>query len=209
MLSGILYSILSQIINLIENLGYIGVLIGMTIESSFFPFPSEIILPPAGFLVSQGKMSFLLVLFFSVLGSLIGATINYFLAYFLGRGLVDILIDKYGRFLFISRKNIQKSEVFFAKNGEITTFVGRLIPGIRQLISLPAGFSKMNFWKFLFYTGLGAGIWSFILIYLGVIFGNNKELIATTLNTITSWVIVLSVLIVILYLVIRKYYKKR
>lgn len=184
------------ILNIINQLGYIGILIGMTIESSFFPFPSEIILIPAGVLVAQGKMSFLLVFIAGLFGSILGAWINYFLAFFLGRKTIDCLVNKYGKFLFITKNKLKKSEIYFKKHGEITTFLGRLVFVVRQLISLPAGFAKMNFAKFTLFTALGAGIWTSLLIGVGYLFGNNSELI---LKFLTPILIIFSLIIIIIY----------
>lgn len=208
MISNIFYWIVNLLTNTIGNLDYVGIFLLMTIESSFIPFPSEVILIPAGVLVSQGKMNFALVFFAGLLGSLAGALINYAIAFYLGRGLVEILTDKYGKFFLINKQSINKSELYFERHGEITTFIGRLIPMIRQLISLPAGFGKMNLFKFSLYTALGAGIWTFLLIYLGVVFGDNIELIELIINTITFWIIFISIIIIITYLIIRKRKKR-
>lgn len=189
-------NLISLLLSLISQLGYIGIFIGMAIESSFFPFPSEIILIPAGALIAQGKMFFLPVLLAGLLGSLLGALINYLLALFLGRTAIDYLVKKYGKFIFITQKSIRKSDIYFKKHGEITTFIGRLIPGIRQLISLPAGFSKMKLSKFFLFTALGAGLWSIILILIGYFFGNNIELIKANLNIV---LLIISLLIIIFY----------
>jgi len=199
---GFISSLVNNILSLINSLGYLGIFIGMVIESSFFPFPSEVILVPAGALVSQGQMNFLMVLFLGILGSLIGACINYFLAFFLGRATVDLLLDKYGKFLFLSRKNLEKTDVYFEKHGEITTFLGRLIFGVRQLISLPAGFARMNFKKFLIYTALGSGVWSLILISTGYFLGNTN--ISPLMKLITTLLILISILIVGIYLRLKK-----
>lgn len=203
-MSSILSSIIEPLISLINSLGYIGIFIGMTIESSFFPFPSELILPPAGVLIHRGEMSFALVLTAAILGSLLGAFINYFLAFYLGRSAVNKLIFKYGSFFLINKNNVIKSESFFKNHGAITTFIGRLIPGIRQLISIPAGFSRMNLAKFSFYTAIGAGIWSIILIYLGIIFAENQSLIEQNLKGITLLIIIASIFIVLIYTVLKK-----
>lgn len=165
--------LVETILLIIGQLGYFGIFVGMVIESSFFPFPSEIVLIPAGALVAKGELNFFLVFLSGLFGSILGAWINYFLALFLGRKTVDIFVDKYGRFLFLTKKSIRKTDIYFKKHGEVTTFVGRLIFVIRQLISLPAGFAKMNFWKFTTFTALGAGIWTAILIYVGYFFGSN------------------------------------
>ncbi|MBU2504070.1 MAG: DedA family protein, partial [Nanoarchaeota archaeon] len=169
----------------------------MTLESSFIPFPSEIILIPAGALIYQGEMNFFLVFFSGLLGSLVGASINYFIAFFLGRTAVDLLLDKYGGFLFLTKAKLQKADKYFENYGEITTFVGRLIFVVRQLISLPAGFARMNFKKFILYTALGAAIWTIILILMGYFLGNTD--ISSAMKIITALLIGISALIVIIY----------
>ncbi len=204
MSSEIILPIIEFIISIIDKLGYIGIFIGMTIESSFFPFPSELILPPAGALISQGKMSWTLVLTAGILGSLAGAFINYFIGFYLGRGLVNRLAKKYGKIFLINPENMIKSENFFKNHGEATTFFGRLIPGIRQLISIPAGFSKMGFLKFSLYTALGAGIWAIVLTYLGFLYGENQSLINQNLNVITLVVLTLVLFAVLIYLLIKR-----
>jgi len=196
--------ILSFLLDFINNLGYLGIFIGMAIESSFFPFPSEVLLIPAGVLVNKGEMSFFLVFIFSILGSILGALINYYLALLLGRNLVNNLIKKYGKFFIISRKNLEKSDKYFEKHGEITTFLGRLIPIIRQLISLPAGFCKMNIFKFVLFTSLGAGIWTFLLILFGYFIGNNSIFIETHQKIINFSMISFSFFIVIFYIISKR-----
>lgn len=198
-----IFDLLSQVINyillIIGKAGYFGIFLGMTIESSFFPFPSELIMIPAGYLVAQGEMSFFIVLLAGILGSIAGALINYFLALFIGRRTIDLLVDKYGKFILISKENIQKSEEYFKKHGEITTFIGRLIPGIRQLISIPAGFSKMNLSRFILFTSLGAGIWSLILILIGYFLGANPLLISENKTIITFFILLFSFLVIWIY----------
>ena len=194
-------NLISLILSVIDQLGYVGIFIGMTIESSFFPFPSEIILIPAGALVAQGKMNFLPVFLAGILGSLAGAIINYFIAFSLGRKAVNSLIKRKGISMFLSQEKLKKSDDYFKSHGEITTFIGRLIPGIRQIISLPAGFSKMNLSKFLLYTFLGAGLWSIILILLGFFFGSNASIIV---KNITLLILIIALIIMLLYILFRR-----
>jgi len=205
----ILSSFAAWLVSIIGNMGYFGIFILMTIESSFIPFPSEVVLIPAGYLIFQGKMNFYLVFLASIIGSLLGAFINYYLALFLGRKTAEKLADKYGKFLFISKESIEKSEKYFASHGHITTFIGRLIPGIRQLISLPAGFAKMNLAEFTAYTALGAGLWSLILIYLGYAFGQNQALIQQNLKMFTILAVLLCGIIIIGYILFKKFKKRR
>lgn len=204
MIIELLSNLMSLILSIIENLSYIGILIGMAIESSFFPFPSEAILIPAGYLAFQGKMSILGIFIASLIGSLIGALINYFLALLLGRKLIEFAISKYGRFLFLSKKSLKKSDDYFEKHGEITTFVGRLIPGIRQIISLPAGFAKMNLFKFILFTLAGAGIWSLFLIFLGYFFGKNNSYILENINILSLIFAIIFLIIIFLFKIIKR-----
>jgi len=196
--------IVEGLVGLIDSLGYFGVFILMAIESSFVPFPSEVILIPAGVLVQRGEMSFLLVFIVGVLGSLAGALINYCLAFYLGRKGVERLIKKYGKIFLIDNEKLERSDNFFERHGEVTTFVGRLIPVIRQLISIPAGFSKMNVWKFSFYTALGAGIWTAILITLGYVFGDNMAVIEQNLSVISLVVMGFALIVVLVYLLVKR-----
>lgn len=195
------------LLSIINELGYLGIFIGMALESSFFPFPSEIILIPAGVLVAKGEMTFVLVFLAGLLGSLSGALINFFLALYLGRTTVDFLISKYGKVFFINKAGLKKSDRYFKKHGDITTFIGRLIPVIRQLISLPAGFSKMNLFKFCLFTGLGAGIWTAVLIYTGYFFGNNSAWLNGNLKIITLILLLFSLIIITIYVLRGKAHK--
>jgi len=204
MLPEFLTQVFNFIINLVGSWGYAGIFILTAIESSFIPLPSELVLPPAGFLVSTGKMSGILVLIFAIFGNLTGALFNYFLALLLGRPLLEKLVHKYGKYVLVNEESFKKSENYFKHHGSITTFLGRFIPGIRHLISLPAGFSKMNLLKFSVYTTLGAGIWSAILIYLGYLFGNNRSMIENNMAVITIWAVVGCIVLALGYVLIKR-----
>ena len=128
MLNNLLLNIFNYLILIINDMGYIGIFLGMMIESTIFPLPSELILIPAGALIARGEMVFSLVFIAAVTGTIIGAMINFFFAMFLGRGLVNILVKKYGRFLFITEARLRQTDDYFIRHGEITTFLGRLIP---------------------------------------------------------------------------------
>ena len=209
MLFELFFQLIEILLSIIKELGYLGIFIGMAIESSFFPFPSEIILIPAGALVARGEMSFFLVFLVGLLGSLTGAMINYFLALYLGRTSIDLLVSKYGKVLFINTRKLKKTDDYFIKHGEITTFIGRLIPVIRQLISIPAGFSRMNLFKFSLFTALGAGIWTMTLICVGYFFGNNYEWINGNRSIITLILLLLSSIILVIYIIYKKKLKNR
>lgn len=185
----------------VSEWGYLGIFLLMAVESSFIPFPSEIVLVPAGVLIADGKMSLYIVFLFAILGSLFGALINYYLAKLVGRRF----LDRYGKYFFVSQLSLKKMDNFFENHGHISTFTGRLIPGIRQLISIPAGLSKMNLKLFLVYTGAGAGVWSVILIAVGYFIGKNQELIAIYLKEITIATVVSMILLIAGY----AFYKKR
>jgi len=200
----LIVEIISWLVNLVQSLGYLGIFIGMTIESSIIPFPAELILPPAGVLVANGEMSFVIVLALAIAGSIAGALVNYYLAYHLGRRAINKLLLKYGKVFFIKQDELIKSENAFHRHGEITTLFGRLIPGIRSFVSLPAGFYKMNVGRFCFFTGLGAGIWSAILIYVGIIYGNNKENIDSFLGSATIVMLIAIVIIILAYIYLKR-----
>jgi membrane protein DedA with SNARE-associated domain len=140
----------------------------MTIESSFIPFPSEIVVPPAGYMAAAGQLNIYLVVFFSTLGALFGALINYGLAIWIGRPVVYWFADsRLGRMLLLNGEKVQKAENYFDKYGEMSTFIGRFVPVIRQFISIPAGLSRMNLPRFMLFTFIGAGIWNVFLTWLG------------------------------------------
>lgn len=158
---------------ILDHLNYFWVTLLMTIESSFIPFPSEVVVPPAGYLAANGKMNIILVVIFATIGSDIGALVNYYLAKYLGKPVVyKFAGSKLGRLCLLSPEKIQEAEQYFIKNGVSSTLIGRLIPGIRQLISIPAGLAGMKLGPFLLYTTIGAGIWNIILAVLGYWLGH-------------------------------------
>lgn len=194
-----LHEIVDFIVNTVGSLGYFGIFIMMFLESSFFPFPSEIVMVPAGFLAYKGEMNLFIAVFSGIAGSLCGAIFNYFLALKFGRAF----LSRYGKYVFVKEQTLEKMENFFAKHGHISTFSGRLIPAVRQYISLPAGLAKMNLWKFSLYTSLGAGIWVLILALLGYFIGSNQELIDEYLKIIVASILVLLAIFIIFYIRIK------
>ncbi len=188
------------LVDVIFDMGYAGIFLLMSIESSFVPFPSEIVLIPAGYLAAKGEMSFILVFIASLGGALTGALINYYGALWIGRHV----LETYGRYFFIKPTALHKMDNFFEKHGPISTFTGRLIPGIRQLISIPAGLTRMDIKLFLFYTALGAGIWSLILIILGFTIGENEALIEEYLHQIVYIVVAAAFFMLTLYFYLHK-----
>ena len=192
-----IHDIANTIVSYIGDMGYWGIFLLMFLESTFFPFPSEIIMIPAGYLAFKGEMNLYIIILVGILGSVAGALLNYYLAMIFGRKF----ILKYGKYFFIKEETLDKLESFFAKHGEISTFTGRLIPGIRQLISLPAGLARMNMAKFSFYTAIGAGIWVIVLVGVGYLVGSNEELISEYLKSATLIALVSVVLMTIFYVV--------
>ncbi len=204
MLNNLLLDFFNFLILIIKEMGYLGIFFGMMIESTIFPLPSELILIPAGALVARGEMSFSLVFLIAIAGTILGALINFLFAMFLGRGLVNMLVKKYGRFLFITERRLDKADSFFNEHGEITVFIGRLIPIARHIISIPAGFSRMNMLRFVIYTALGAAVWSAFLIYLGYTFGNKLEWINEQLSVLYIPILIFVLVILVLYILVRK-----
>ena len=192
-----IHEIANTIVGYIGDMGYWGIFLLMFLESTFFPFPSEIIMIPAGYLAFKGEMNIYLIVIIGIFGSVTGALFNYYLAIHFGRKF----ILKYGKYFFIKEETLDKLEAFFTKHGELSTFNGRLIPGIRQLISLPAGLARMNVAKFSFYSGLGAGIWVIVLVALGYLLGSNEALISEYLRSATVIALISVVLITIFYIV--------
>jgi membrane protein DedA with SNARE-associated domain len=169
----VLATIVHWLTETIFALGYPGIVVLMAIESSFFPFPSEVVLPPAGYLAAQGRMNVYLAIGSGLVGSLIGALVNYYVAVLVGRPF----LHRYHKFFLMRESSLERAEEYFRRHGEISTFVGRLIPVIRQLISLPAGVARMRLDRFLSYTALGAGIWCVVLTVIGYVVGRNAGVV--------------------------------
>lgn len=179
--------------------GYLGIIILMTLESSFIPFPSEVVMIPAGYLAHKGELDLFLCILSGVFGSVLGALINYYICFFWGKKFVL----KFGKYFGINEKKFSKFEEFFLKYGEISTFICRLLPGIRQYISMPAGLSKMKLLNFVFFTALGSAIWVSILALLGYFIGENEELIKTYLSQILVFIIIFCFIFVFIYVKIK------
>jgi membrane protein DedA with SNARE-associated domain len=186
--------------NLIARFGYWGVFTLMFIESSFIPFPSEIVMPPAGDLARRSEeWSLTGVILTGIAGSLAGAGFNYFLARYLGRALLVRLIERFGGWFRLSVDTYYRSEAFFLRHGAIATFTGRLIPAVRQIISLPAGLARMNLLSFSLLTSLGAGLWVALLAVLGYRFGQDAQLLSDTLKAYSGWLAAGAVGLILLY----------
>ena len=181
-----MYQIIDWIVLTVSGLGYPGIIIMMFLESSFIPFPSEVVMIPAGYLAYKGEMSLVLIILAGTFGSLMGALLNYYLAIKLGRPF----LLRYGKYVMLNEVGLKKMEDFFARHGHVSTFTGRLIPVVRQYISLPAGLARMNLMVFSFYTSLGAGIWVAILALLGYYIGGNELLIKEYLRDIIITLVV-------------------
>ncbi len=201
--------VVQQAINIILSItggiGYPGIFILTALESTLFPLPAEIILIPAGALVESGKMSMYILLLTAVLGSVTGSIISYSVGLRMGRAGIEKLIKKYGKILLIRKDELEKTDKYFREKGETTVFIARFLPVIRHMISLPAGFSKMNIAKFVTYTILGAGIWSFVLISFGSFAGSVTDTMAEkTLEFISTIIIVGIIALVIAYYSLKK-----
>lgn len=182
----------------------------MTVESSFVPFPSEVVIPPAAYVAENPASALavtgnypvdvLLIVLFGTLGAVLGAVINYALSVWLGRPLVYKFADsRVGHALLLSGEKIQKAETYFNDHGRISTFIGRLIPGIRQLISIPAGLSRMHFGQFLLYTAMGAFMWNTVLALLGYIANGQKDMIERYSHELGVAIVIILVAAIVLY----------
>lgn len=186
----ILGTISSWIIGVISALGYGGVILLMAIESANIPLPSEVIMPFAGFLVTRGELNLYLIAIAGAVGCVIGSIISYYLGYFGGRPL----IEKYGKFILISHHDLNISDNWFKKYGELTVFFGRLLPVVRTFVSFPAGIAKMNFWRFVVYSFLGSLLWSLLLGFIGFKLGENWETLKNIFHSFDGIILALIII---------------
>jgi len=196
--------------NLISRLGYGGVFALMFLESTFLPFPSEIIIPPAADLVRRSadwRMEGVVAA--GILGSLGGALFNYALARYLGRGILLRMVNRWGQWVHLSEARYLKTEAFFKRHGAMSTFVGRLLPGVRHLISIPAGLVGMNLWWFSALTVMGSAIWVGVLAWAGYWFGQDPVLLSQNLKQDGRWLVIGTLLLVGGYVVFNHYRNKR
>ncbi|MDE7411774.1 MAG: DedA family protein [Paramuribaculum sp.] len=175
----------------VDNASYLLVFILMVVESSFIPFPSEVIIPPAAYLsYTDGNLNIYMIILVATAGAIVGALINYYLALWIGRPIVYRFADsRFGHACLLNREKVQKAENYFDKHGAVSTFIGRLIPAVRQLISIPAGLARMNLPTFIAFTALGAGLWNSILAALGYWLGHAvpRELLHQSINKYNSY----------------------
>ncbi len=154
--------------SLLSNLNYYTVFLLMLMESTVLPVPSELVVAPAAFNAAEGDYNLWLIILFATLGADCGATINYLAGYYLGRPIIYAFANsKWGKMCLLNQKKVEQAEKYFDNHGAVATITGRLVPGIRHLISIPAGLAKMNYWRFLLYTTIGAGVWNIILAGMG------------------------------------------
>lgn len=184
----------------VGQFGYPGIVGLMFLESSFFPFPSEIVMPPAGYLAWKGEMNLLLVIAAGIAGSLLGALFNYWIAVKWGRPF----FERYGKYCFVGKESLDKAEAFFTRHGHISTLTGRLMPVIRQFIALPAGLAKMPMKQFCLFTVLGSGIWVVILTLAGYFIGGTQELINRELKRISAALVIFCLVLVAAYVARQK-----
>lgn len=165
------------LVDFVHQFGYLGIFIMAFLESTFVPIPSEVTMVPAGYLVHQGEMKAWLVIASAISGAVGGSVANYYIAYHYGRRF----LYAYGKYLFFNHEKMEKLDKFFAAHGEISTLTGRLVPGLRHVISFPAGLAHMDIKKFCLYTGVGGGLWMITLVLVGYVIGDNKELVRHTM----------------------------
>lgn len=195
---------LQWVITVVHKLGYPGIFLATFLESTFLPVPSEITMIPAGYLIYKGEWHWLPVLALSILGTVAGSLFNYYLALRLGRPF----LMRYKKYFFLNDTKIYKIETFFAKHGEISTLSGRLVPGLRHLISVPAGLARMDVRRFCLFTAIGGGIWMVTLMAVGYFIGGKEELVREYTPKVVSAGIAMAVIAVTIYIVYVKHIAK-
>jgi len=204
---------------MLDNLNYGTIFLAMLLESTVVPVPSELVVAPAAFKAAGGDLNIALVLLAATVGAMVGASINYVAALYLGRPVIyKFANSKLGHLCLLNQEKVEKSEQYFDKHGTVATLRGRLIPGIRHLISLPAGLARMNYWRFLLYTAIGAGVWHCILAALGwylhstIPEGTTKEEQDRIIQENSHYIVLVIVGLValaIIYYVVKKMLKNR
>lgn len=190
-----------------EQLGYWGIALLMFLDNVFPPIPSEIIMPSAGYAASQGQLHIVGVIVAGCLGSLIAAAVLYWVGYKFNHATIFSFVDRYGKYLFLKSTDVQKSLQWFEQHGHRIVFAGRMIPAVRSLISIPAGMSRMPFWKFMLYSSLGTIIWTTFLAYVGFYFGENQALMHQIFSQV-GYIILIIVVIVAGWLIYRRQQRK-
>jgi membrane protein DedA with SNARE-associated domain len=192
------------------NLNYLTIALLMLIESTFLPLPSEVVIPFAAYKAAQGDLNIFGVVFFGTVGALAGSLINYTLAFYLGRPLVYKFAEsKIGRLFLLSKEKVEHAENYFIRNGKTSTFIGRLVPGIRHLISIPAGLSKMDLRSFMLYTFIGAGLWNIILAVIGYYIYDLRDKIFPYLDNVLYILGALFIIYLVVKGILRKKKKKK
>ncbi len=199
-----LMNLTEWIISIMEQLGYFGIALLMFLDNVFPPIPSEIIMPSAGFTASKGELILTGVIIAGSTGSLLAAAVLYWIGRKIPREQIFKFVDRFGKFLFIKPKDVEKSLDWFEKHGHRIVFFGRMIPAVRSLISIPAGMSHMPFWKFMFYSALGTIIWTTFLACVGFYFGENQALMHDIFSQV-GYVIISIVALIIVWVLYRQH----
>lgn len=206
----------SEILNtLLSNLDYTRVFFLMLLESTVIPVPSELVVTPAAFNAMEGEYNIFLIILYATIGADCGATINYIAGYYLGRPIIySFANSKWGKMCLLNQEKVEKSEKYFDNHGALATITGRLVPGIRHLISIPAGLAKMNYWRFLLFTTIGAGLWNIILAGLGAYLHTfvSKDQLVDKIEEYSEWIkfiIIGAVLLALVYFVVKHVLSKR
>lgn len=192
-----IHTIVEILLQSLASWGYTGIVLLMALESSLLPVPSELVMIPAGYLAAQGKMNPMFLVLAGAVGSVLGALFNYFCALYFGRAV----FLRFGKYVGIGEHHIERVEQFFYRHGEVSTFVGRLLPVIRHLISIPAGFARMSLWKLVLFTSIGSGLWCTVLVSIGYFAGTNPDLQKDLLAKSSTYLIIMVCLLIGAYII--------